>query len=200
MLIYKTQKGEVVRLLSYGVLLQKGENFKDVAGLINIDSGSVTPVLNDVPKDKIAQGDMTFFWVSFEHGGIYLLVGYSVLPPKVQAGAYLVDCKTGKYLANHLLEQYTLAYDMYYLWKPYYGYIITTRNMAVDPNKSALEFLVITRDAGLKVIDRTRDDKLPVQSITVSKDQKWALIAVKKSQQDPSKVGLYKIVPKSKGK
>lgn len=73
------------------------------------------------------------FLVSFEHGGIYLLVGYTVLTPNVQTGVYLVDCKTGKYLANHSLEQFTITYDMYYLWKPYYGYLINTKNSAVDP-------------------------------------------------------------------
>ena len=198
MVFYTTPKGKTVRLLAYGMFLQKGESFDEVAGIINMDSGSVTPVLKDAPKDKIKQGNMTFFWVSFEHGGGYLAVAYSVLPPVVNAGVYLVDCRTGKYLANHTLEQLILTWDMYYLWKPYYGYLINTKNMAVDPYKGSLEFLIITREAGLKVIDRTREDVLPVQSITVSRDQKWALIALKKSQADPSRVFLYKIVPKGK--
>jgi len=197
MLYYRTQKGELVRMLAYGLLFTKGaENPKDMAGTINLDSGAVRPLLNDVPKEKVVKGDYTFYWVSFEQGGGYLLVGYSVIPPKVKAGVYLIDVRTGKYLANHDLDQCTLEFKFCYLWKPYYGYMIPDITMAENPYKTAIEFLVITKEGGLKVIDRTRENKIAAQSVTVSADQKWALIAVKKEQSDMSRVYLYKIVPK----
>ena len=197
MLIYRTKKGKLVRLLAYGLLtMGPVGRYKDVAGIIDIDSGKSRPVLNDVPKDKVNQGKTTFFWVSFKHGGGYLLVGYSTFPPQVKAGVYLVNTRTGKYLANHALDQFILTYDMYYLWKPYYGYLVCTKDMTGNPYRITTEFLVITRKSGLKVIDQTREDKLALQSITVSRDQRWALIAIKRSGADPSRVYLYKIVPK----
>lgn len=193
---YRTEKGQLVRLLGYGLYLDKDSQFKDVAGIIDLDSGSVRPVLNDVPKDKVKKGDMTLIWVTFERGGGYMLVQYTILPPTVKAGVYLVNTRTGKFLVNHDLDQMTLSYNTYYLWKPYYGYLLNTKDMRQNPYKISTEFLIITKDEGLKVIDTKKEDKYPFQSITVSSDQKWALIATKKSQQDPSKVFLYRIVPK----
>ncbi|MBP7866140.1 MAG: hypothetical protein KA419_09340 [Acidobacteria bacterium] len=194
---YKTKEGKLVRLMAYGLFLGKGAEFRDVAGIIDLDTGAVKPVLNDVPKEKVKLGDMTLFWVSFEHGGGYLMVGYSVFPPQVTAGVYLVGTATGKYLADHALEQYILMYDACYLWKPFYGYLVCTRNMKVDPYKVSTEFLVITKTDGLTAIDCTREDKLAVQSVTVARDQSRALIATKASQAAPSKVYLYRLVPKT---
>ncbi len=193
---YRTEKGQLVRLLGYGLFLTKDSEFKDVAGIIDLDSGSVRPVLNDVPKEKVKKGDMTLFWVTFERGGGYMLVQYSTLPPQVKAGVYLVNTRTGKFLVNHDLEQMVLSYSTWYLWKPYYGYLVCTKDMRQNPYKISTEFLIITKEEGLKVIDTKREDKYPFQSITISPDQKWALIALKKSQEDPSKVYLYKVVPK----
>lgn len=193
---YRTEKGQLVRLLAYGLYLTKDSEFKDVAGIIDLDSGSVRPVLNDVPKEKVKKGDMTLLWVTFERGGGYMLVQYSTFPPQVKAGVYLVNTRTGKYLANHELEQMILTFNTYYLWKPYNGYLLCTKDMRQNPYKISTEFLIITKDQGLKVIDTKREDKYPFQSITISSDQKWALIALKKDQQEPSKVFLYKVIPK----
>jgi WD40 repeat protein len=194
---YRNEKGQPVRLMAYGLLLMKAQDNKDVAGIIDIDGGSARPVLNDVPKDKVIKGDgMTILWVKWESGGGYLMVAYCAIPPKVKAGVYLVNGRTGKYLANHDLDQLTLGYNLYYLWKPYYGYLVNTKDMTSNPYKIATEFLVITKDYGLKVVDNVREDKIPVQSITISRDIKWAIISQKKSQEDTSKVYLYKVVPR----
>ncbi|MDQ7823403.1 MAG: WD40 repeat domain-containing protein [Candidatus Eremiobacteraeota bacterium] len=197
---YTTPKGQLVRLMAYGLLLKKeqAKTFKDVAGIINLDSGSTMIVLNDIPRDKVASGDTTNLWVSFERGGGYLLVAYSVFPPTVKAGAYLINASTGKYLANHNLENCILAFQAYYLWKPFYGYLLTTTDMRSEPYKSAMEFLVITKEGGLKVIDATKQDKIATKSVTISRDQTRALITTKKSQADPSQLFLYKLVPKKK--
>ena len=194
---YKNEKGELVRLIAYGLLLRgAATSFRDVAGIINLDSGAVTTVLNDVPAEKVAAADMMFLWPRFETGAGSLLVAYSAIPPKVKAGVYLVDTRTGKYRTHCELDQLVLSYSLYYLWKPFYGFIVCSKDMMSNPYKTAAEFLVVSREKGLTVMDRTREDVLPVQSLTVSRDHGWALVSCKASQSEPSRVGLFRLVPK----
>jgi len=112
--------------------------------------------------------------------------------------AFLVDTYTGKYVSNHDLGQLTLAYDPYYLGKPYYGFLMSTADMskAQEPYKTALQFLVPTRKEGLKIIDTVDEAVLPVQSITISRNRAWAAVTLKKGPTDQSHLYLYKLVPK----
>jgi len=199
MLEYTNKKGQKVRLLAYAkALMPPDMAFKKVAGLINLDSGAMIPLLDDVPADKKIDNHMTFFRIKFEWGGSYLLIGAFVIPPTVKACAFLVDTYTGKYVSNHDLGQLTLAYDPYYLGKPYYGFLMSTADMskAQEPYKTALQFLVPTRKEGLKIIDTVDEAVLPVQSITISRNRAWAAVTLKKGPTDQSHLYLYKLVPK----
>lgn len=199
MLIYTTPKGKKVRLLAYARALMPPESqFKDVAGIIDMDSGAVTPILKDVPEDKKVSGNMTFFLVRFEWGGSWLFVGYYVIPPKVKAGVYLVNVGTGKYLANHDLANLTISYAPRYLGKPFYGFLIGNVDMsqAGEPYKTAIQFLVPTKEGTLKVLDTIDEKTLPMQSLTVDKSNAWAALTLKKDQMDKSRLYLYKLVPK----
>lgn len=200
MLITKDKQGKPVRLIGYGrFLAPPNARFEKVAGIINIDSGKVTTVLDDIPENKKVHDKMSFFFVTFEHGGSHMLVGYQVLPPTLPASAVLVDTWTGKYLANHDLAHKTLAFKWNYLWKPYYGYVVSTADLSVpmQPYKTGTQFLVATKDS-LKPID-TKDEKaLPVQSINFNRDNTMAVITQKKDMSDTSKIYLYKVVPMKK--
>jgi hypothetical protein len=201
MLEYTNRQGKLVRVLAYAkALMPPEQSFKNVAGLINLDSGAVIPLLNDVPADKRIDNKMTFFRVKFEWGGSYLLIAAYVIPPTNHAIAYLVDTSNGKYISSEQLGQLTLAYDEHWLGKPYYGFLMATADMsqAGGPYKIATQFVVPTRKEGLKVIDTVDQETLAVQSISLSRNRNWAAVTVKKDQMDPSKLYLYKLVPKKR--
>ena len=196
MLISRDAKGKPVRLLSFGqALTTPGAAWKDLVGLINLDTGSVTPLLNDIPAEKKVEGSMTFFFTDFEWGGGHLLVTYSVFPPKVKAGAYLIDTWTGKYLSQQDLGQFVIKYHPKYLWKPFYGFVLATADMTGSPYKVATQFLVPAKTA-LKVLDTIDEAKLATYSIRISDRNDMAAVVLRKDPSDSCKLFLYRLVPK----
>ncbi|MEW6281339.1 MAG: hypothetical protein AB1758_22200, partial [Candidatus Eremiobacterota bacterium] len=196
---YTPPKAARVRLLAYAKpLMPPDQVFKKVAGIINIDSGAITPLLDDVPEDKKIHGKMTFFRVRFEWGGSYLLIAYWTIPPQadVKAGVFLLDPSTGKYYANHDLGQLTVSYDPVYLGKPFWGFEVATANMLGDPYLTSAQFLVPTRKEGFKVLDTIPESTLAVQSLSINRGRSMAAVCVKKGPMDSSKLYLYKLVPK----
>lgn len=198
MLITKDKQGKLLRLLSFGRALTPPDVvWKDVVGLINIDTGSVTPLLNDIPADKKVEGSMTFFFTDFEWGGGHLLVTYSLFPPSVKAGAYLIDTWTGKYLSQQQLGQPAVKFRSKYLWKPFYGFVIPSADMTGSPYKVATQFLVPTRE-GLKVWDTVEESVLATYGMRISDRYDWAAVVVRKDPSDTCKIFLYRLVPKKK--
>lgn len=194
---YTPPKQPKVRLLAYAKPLMGADTkWKDVAGIINIDSGKVTPLLNDVPADKKVEGKMTFFRVRWEWGGEYLLVCYWNLPPASKAGVMLVDSVTGKYSANHELEQLAVGWEPRYLGKPFWGFEVLTWDITGNPYKTAAQFLVPTRKEGLKIVDTVNETVLPMQSMSINRTRTMAAITTKKDPMSPSELFLYKLVPK----
>ncbi len=194
---YTPPKQKKVRLLAYGKpLMPPNTTWKDVAGIIDIDSGKVTPILNDIPADKKVDGKMTFSFVRWEWGGQYLLVTYWNLPPSQKAGAVLVDTFTGKYLANHDLEELAVGWAPRYLGKPFYGFEVATWDITGNPYKTAAQFLVPTRKEGLKILDTINETVIPIQSISVNRTGTMAAITTKPDPTAPSQLFLYKLVPR----
>ena len=194
------RQGRPVHLLAYGRFLTAKDHFKGVAGLINIDSGKITPLLDDIPAAQKIEGKMTIIGCRFEWGGSHLLVTDYVIPPSTKAEAYLIDTWTGKYVANQSLGQKTVDWYPRYLGKPFYGFVIPTWDGSdpVGDWKSAAQFLVPTAKNGFQVLDTVDEKKLPMQSIATSRNSEWAVITLKKNQADPSKIFLYHLVPKKK--
>lgn len=194
---YTPPKQKKIRLLAYAKpLMPPNQVWKDVAGIIDLDSGKITPILNDIPADKKVDGKMTFFRLRWEWGGNYLLVCYWNLPPSQKAGVLLVDTFTGKYLANHELEQLAVGWDPRYLGKPFYGFEVLTWDITGNPYKTAAQFLVPTRKEGLKILDTVNETVLPMQSMSINRGGTMAAITVKKDPMSPSELFLYKLVPK----
>ena len=197
MLITRDRQGRPVRLLSYGRGLAAGEtSWKDVAGLINIDSGAVTPLLNDIPADKKKEGSLTYFFTDFEWGGGHLLVTYNLFPPSAKAGIYLIDTWTGKYLSQQDLGQYTVKFRPKYLWKPFYGFEIPTVDMRSSQYLVATDFLVPDNKGNLKVIDSITESKLPIYGLRISDRYDMAAVVTRREASDSCKLFLYKLVPK----
>ncbi|MBI3930337.1 MAG: WD40 repeat domain-containing protein [Armatimonadetes bacterium] len=193
-----TRDKKTVRLMAYSRALFPPEaKFQKVAGIIDLDSGKTTPLLDDVPAAKKIDDKMLFTQVQFEWGASHALITYQVLPPTVKAGAFLVDTWTGKHVANHELGQKTLAFLMKYLAKPYYGFYISTADQSVSPYKRANEFLVVTKE-GLKVIDRTDETVHPMMQVRFDKGNGQAALVLKKTQEDTAKIFIYKVRPKKK--
>lgn len=196
---YTPPKQKKIRLLAYGKpLMPPNTTWKDVAGIIDIDTGKVTPILNDIPADKKIDGKMTFNQVRWEWGGQYLLVAYWTIPPdkSAKAGVMLVDSFTGKYLANHDLEQLAVGWSPRYLGKPFYGFEVATWDISGNPYATAAQFLVPTRKEGLKILDTINETVIPIQSISVNRTGTLAAITTKKDPVSPSELFLYKLVPK----
>lgn len=202
LIYYKTKEGKLVRLLAYGrALMPPDLKWKNVAGVMDLDSGKHTPLLNDIPADKKVEDTMCFFWVQFDYSASYVMVSYSVFPPKVKAGVYLIDTWTGKYLANQQLGQNVIKYNnVKYLWKPFYGYTVTTADMSdpSTPYKVATQFLIITKERGLQIIDTIDEKVLPAFNIRYSQDYTLAAVGLKKDATDTCKLWLYRLVPKKK--
>lgn len=197
MLITRDRQGRPVRLLSYGRGLAAGEtSWKDVAGLINLDSGAVTPLLNDIPADKKKEGSLTYFFTDFEWGGGHLLVTYNLFPPSAKAGVYLIDTWTGKYLSQQDLGQYTVKFRPKYLWKPFYGFEIPTVDMRSSQYLVATDFLVPDNKGNLKVIDSITESKLPIYGLRISDRYDMAAVVTRREASDSCKLFLYKLVPK----
>lgn len=194
----KTKKA--VRLLGWAkALMPPDAVFKDVAGLIDLDTGKMTPLLNDVPADKKIDGKMTFTTFNFEYGGAHALITTMVFPPSVKAGAYLVDTWNGKWRDYVELGEKTVAFRTQYLWKPYYGFVISTADMS-DPTSDygvSTQFLMANKDT-FKVIDTVDEKAIAVQSIAINPKSGFAAITTKKNGSDPAKIFLYKIQPKKK--
>lgn len=185
-----------VRLLAYAKpIMPPTLEWTNVAGIINLDSGAITPVLGDVPEDKKIQGKMTYFRVRWEWGGSHLLIGYYTLPPSVKAGLFLVDARTFKFSSNHDLEHLAVAFDPRYLGKPFWGFEVLSYDLTANPYKTAAQFIVPTRQ-GLKVLDTVSEQKIPMQSISINRAGTLAAVAQKASQEDKSRLYLYKLVPK----
>jgi hypothetical protein len=196
MLITRDRQGKPVRLLSYGRGVDAGEtDWKDVAGLINIDSGTVTPLLNDIPADKKKAGSLTYFMTDFEWGGGHLLVSYNLFPPTAKAGVYLIDTWTGKYLSQQDLGNYIIKFRPKYLWKPFYGFVVPTMDMRSSPYASSADFLVPDK-SGLKVLDSVHESKIPIYGLRVSDKWDWAAVVTRSQASDACKMSLYKLVPK----
>lgn len=206
LIYYKTKEGKLVRLLAYGRWVGAPDlKWKNVAGVMDLDSGKHTPLLNDIPADKKVEDAQTFFWVQFDYSASYVLVSYSVFTPpgipRPKAGVFLIDTWTGKYLANQQLGQNMVKYNnVKYLWKPFYGYAVTTADMSdpAAPYKVATQFLVITKEKGLQVIDTIDEKVLPAFGVRYSQDYTLAAVALKKDQMDTCKLWLYRLVPKKK--
>jgi WD40 repeat protein len=194
----KTKKP--VRLLGFAkALVPPNTTFKDVAGVIDLGSGKITYLLNDVPADKKIEGKMTFTTFNFEYGGAHALITTMVFPPSVKAGAYLIDTWTGKWRDYLDLGEKTVAFRTQYLGKPYYGFVISSQDMS-DPSSDygvSTQFLVATRDT-FKVVDTVDESKLAVQSIAINPKTAYAAITTKKNGSDPAKLWLYKLQPKKK--
>lgn len=192
----KTKK--LVRLLGWAkALMPPDAVFKDVAGLIDLDTGKQTNLLNDVPADKKIDGKMTFTTFNFEYGGAHALITTMVFPPSVKAGAYLVDTWTGKWRDYLDLGQKTVAFRTQYLWKPYYGFVISSQDMSIPEFGVSTQFLVATKD-DFKIVDTVDQTKMAVQSIAINPKSGYAAITTKKNQADPARIFLYKLQPKKK--
>lgn len=190
----KTKKW--VRRLAYArALLPPDTVFTNVAGIIDLDSGKVTQLLNDVPADKKIEGKMTFTTVNFEYGGAHLLITTMVFPPSVKAGAYLVDTWNGKWKSYLDLGQKTVAFRTQYLAKPYFGFVISSQDMSLPDFGVSTEFIVATKDT-FKVHDRVNQDTLAVQSIAIHPQSGLAAIVLKRNGADPARLYLYKVSPK----
>lgn len=196
---YKTQQGKVVRQIGWGrALMPPNQKWDNVAGIIDLDSGSNSTLLKDVPADKLPPEDaMTFTMVNWQWGGGYLMISYYQIPPKIKAGIYLVDANTKKNVGVFELGEKTLNFAPKYLWKPYYGLSISTNDASnpMQPIKSATEFLIFTKE-GIKKIDVVDESKLPVQSINYNSNNTLAVVAQKKTMQEPATIYIYKVSPK----
>lgn len=198
MIITKDSKGRPIRLLSYGrAVLPPDLKWQNLAGLINIDSGSVTPLLNDIPANKKVEGSMTFFYSDFEWGAGHVLVTYSTFPPKTKAGVYLVDTWTGKYVSQQDLGQFVVKYKNRYLGKPYYGFVIATADMsnANAPYGITTQYLVPTNKS-IEVRDTVDQDKMATAGLRFANSHGWAAVTTKKDQASPCQLFIYKVVPK----
>ena len=196
MLITRDRQGRPVRLLSYGRGLDAGEkSWKDVAGIINMDTGADQPLLNDIPADKKKEGSLTYFFTDFEWGGGHLLVTYNLFPPTAKAGVYLIDTWTGKYLSQQDLGNYTVKFRPKYLWKPFYGFEVPTMDMRSSPYLSSADFLVPDKNQ-LKVIDSINEMKIPIYGLRISDKWDWAAVVTRAQSSDACKLFLYKLVPK----
>ena len=192
----KTKK--LVRLLGFAKALMPPDTvFKDVAGLIDMDTGKVTNLLNDVPADKKIDGKMTFTTFNFEYGGAHALVTTMVFPPSVKAGAFLIDTWTGKWKDYLDLGEKTVAFRTQYLWKPYYGFVISSADMSVPEYTTSTQFLIATKDT-FKIIDTVDETKMAVQSIAINPKSGFAVVTTKKNASDTAKIFLYKLQPKKK--
>jgi hypothetical protein len=192
----KTKK--LVRLLGWAkALMPPDAVFKDVAGVIDLDTGKLTNLLNDVPADKKIDGKMTFTTFSFEYGGQHALVTTMVFPPTVKAGAHLVDTWTGKWKDYVDLGEKTVAFRTQYLGKPYYGFVISSQDMSnpAEDYGVSTEFLIATRD-DFRVIDTVDETRIPVQSIAINVKSGFAAITTKKNGSEPARIFLYKLQPK----
>lgn len=197
MLITRDKQGRPLRMLSFGRMLAAPDlKWKDVVGLINIDSGAITPLLNDIPAAKKIPEAMTFFWTDFEWGGGHLLVTYSLFPPSVKAGTYLIDTWTGKYVSQQDLGHQAVKFRPKYLWKPFYGFVLPTADMTGSPYKTATQFLVPTQKEGLKILDTVDESRLATYAMRISDRWDWAAVVIKKDPSDTAKLYLYKLVPK----
>ncbi len=196
---YQNKQGKTVRLIGWGrALMAPNLKFDNVAGIIDLDSGANSPLLKDVPADKLPpEGSMTFLMVNWQWGGGHLLISYYQIPPKIKAGVFLVDALTKKYVSTFELGQKTINFAPKYLWKPYHGLSISTNDMSnpMQPVKSATDFVVFSKD-GLKILDTIDESKLPVQSINYNADNTLAVVSQKKTMQDPATIFLYKVTPK----
>ncbi len=192
----KTKKW--VRRLAYArALLPPNTTFTNVAGLIDLDSGKITHLLNDVPADKKIEGKMTFTTVNFEYGGAHLLITTMVFPPSVKAGAYLVDTWNGKWKSYLDLGQKTVAFRTQYLGKPYSGFVISSQDMSKTEFGVSTEFIVATKDT-FKVHHSIDEKTLAVQSIAIHPKSGLAAVVIKKNGADPAKLYLYKVSPMRK--
>lgn len=194
---YKTKQGKVVRQIGWGRFLMANQKFENVAGIIDLDAGTNSTLLKDVPADKLPPaGSMTLMMVNWQWGGGHLLISYYQIPPKIKAGIIQVDAKTKKYVSAHLLGQKTLNYKPKYLWKPYHGLSISTNDsQPMQPVKSATEFVIFTKE-GLKTIDSIDESKLSVQSIVYNASNTMAVVTTRKSMTDKATIHLYKVSPK----
>ena len=194
----KTKKQ--VRLLGFAkALVPPATTFKDVAGLIDLDTGKITYLLNDVPADKKIEGKMTFTTFNFEYGGAHALITTMVFPPSVQAGAFLVDTWNGKWKDYLDLGEKTVAFRTQYLGKPYYGFVISSQDMsnpAADYGVST-QFIYTTKDI-FKIVDTVDETKIAVQSIAINPKSGFAAVTTKKNGADPARIFLYKVQPKKK--
>ncbi len=196
--VAKDNKGRDVKLLTYGrAVLPPDLKWDNVAGLINIDSGAVTPLLKDIPADKKVEGSMTFFTSDFEWGAGHILVTYSTYPPKTKAGAYLIDTWSGKYLGQQNLGQPVVKFKNRYLGKPYYGFVLATSDMSdpSGPYKISTQFVVPTQK-GLQVLDTIDESKMATAGIRISSSNGFAAVTTKKDQSSPCQIFLYRVVPK----
>lgn len=192
----KTKK--LVRLLGWAkALMPPDQVFKNVAGLIDLDTGKATSLLEDVPADKKINDKMTFTTFNFEYGGAHALITTMVFPPSVKAGAYLVDTWTGKWRDYVDLGQKTVAFRTQYLGTPYRGFVIASQDMSIPEYGVSTQFLVATKD-DFKVVDTIGQDKMAVQSIAINPKSGFAAITTKKNAADSAKIFLYKLQPKKK--
>ncbi len=197
LLWYRNRQGKLVRKLAYGLALlpNKAEEFPEAAGIIDLDSGKITPVLKSVPPDKSPPLQaMTIIGVNWQWGGGHLLINYYQIPPRIKAGIFYFDSH-GRYTGIHVLENKTVSFWPKYLAKPYYGLSITTADLS-DPAKfkTAIEFLVFTRQ-GLKRLDIVDQDQIPVQSLRFNRDNSLAVITKKQAQTEPVTIYVYKVYP-----
>ena len=192
----KTKK--LVRLLGWAkALMPPDQVFKNVAGLIDLDTGKATNLLEDVSADKKINDKMTFTTFNFEYGGAHALITTMVFPPSVKAGAYLVDTWTGKWRDYVDLGQKTVAFRTQYLGMPYHGFVISSQDMSTPEYGVSTEFLIATKD-DFKVIDTVDQTRIAVQSIAINPKSGFAAITTKKNGTDPAKIFLYRIQPRKK--
>lgn len=195
---YKTSQGKWVRKIGWGRFLLPNATFKDVAGIIDLDSGSNSTLLTDVPKDKLPPaGSMTAMLVNWQWGGGHLLISYYQIPPKIKAGIFQVNAKTKKFVSVFELGQKTLNLQPKYLWKPFHGLSISTSDASnpMQPVKNATEFVVFTKD-GLKTIQALDESKLAVQTLSFNSANTLAVVTQKKTMQDKATIYIYKVSPK----
>ena len=196
---YKTKEGKVLRQIGWGrALMPPNQKFENVAGIIDLDSGSNSPLLTDVPADKLPpEGAMTFLMVNWQWGGGHLLLSYYQIPPNIKAGLFVINATTKKYVSAFELGQKTINFSPKYLWKPHYGLSISSNDMSnpMQPVKSATQFIVQGTE-GFRVLDTIDESVLPVQSISFNRDNTLAVVTQKKSMQDPATISIFKVSSK----
>ncbi len=194
---YKTKSGKTARKIAWGRAVAANTKFEDAAGIIDLDSGTNTTVLRDLPADKLPPKDaFTFILVDWQWGGGHLMVSYFQFPPKIQAGIFHIDATTHKTVAVHKLSQKTISLKPKYLWKPYYGLSISSADMSapMQPYKTGVDFIVSVKE-GLKTLDTIDQTKMAVQTLTYNRDNTRAAVVIKKSGQEKAQLFLYKVTP-----